>query len=90
MQPLQPLTRPSRPVPAQPWFVRALPVVSPLVVALLALLAVVLLSHAPEAAAQTSKVCETPRGRCTATYAGPRGAPCSCKLPEGWVRGRLV
>ena len=89
MHPIQAPTRPVDPATAK-LRARWVSIGSPLLVALLALLPALLLSHAPEAAAQTSKVCETPRGRCPAVYAGPKGAPCSCKTPEGWVRGRLV
>ena len=48
-----------------------------------------LLGPAPPAWAQQSVLCVTPTLVCRAVYAGPKGAPCSCKTYAGWVRGRL-
>ena len=62
-----------------------------LLTAALALISAVVLMLLPatEAHAQQSTTCVTPTVTCRAVYAGPKGAPCSCKTEQGWVRGRL-
>ena len=39
--------------------------------------------------ARKSLVCITPTRICKAADDGPIGAPCTCKIHTGWLRGRL-
>lgn len=71
---------------------RHLPLTTRLVLTMALALAsacVLMLLPATEAHAQQSTTCITPSVTCRAVYAGPKGAPCSCKTEQGWVRGRL-